>query len=525
MTVSEDGFQREFERLTVERAEAPALIDARSGTLWTYSDLASLTDRAAAFLAANGAGEGKTVVTLLPNSVDTLVLFLGALRAGVHVAPLSPQAKARDIRSWFKLVDPALCVHTASVQSVVEEAGALPKPQQAVIDTGGQLDWLGSAPGIVAASTSRDPSRLFLYTSGTTGEPKALVFDSDRLWAASRAFAMHHEFLDADSRFFNILPMFYLGGLFNLGMIPLCLGGSVVIADAFSGRSYLRFWREVEKFEINVLWLVPTILRGLLRLAGHGPAPKGGSREQIKGCFLGTAPADLPLKERFEETFGIPLLENYGLSETMFITSETLQSQARRTLGSVGEVLPFVQLRCVPSHPDSGDHLPGEIEIKTPYLFLGYLRGNGKIECPITDDGYFATGDLGRVNEQGTLLYEGRTRDIVKKGGHMIVLREIEVLAEEHPLIEEASAIPIDHEFFGEDYVLAVRVRSQAGDGDPLAALQTWLKGELAQFKWPGDIVERTEFPRTMSGKIVKRRLAEEIEKERLTRVAAEVTR
>ncbi|MBW1845121.1 MAG: acyl--CoA ligase, partial [Deltaproteobacteria bacterium] len=245
MTVSEDGFQREFKRLTVERAEAPALIDARSGTLWTYSDLASLTDRAAAFLAANGAGEGKTVVTLLPNSVDTLVLFLGALRAGVHVAPLSPQAKARDIRSWFELVDPALCVHTASAQAVVDETGALPKPQQAVIDTGGQLDWLEPASAIVPASTSRDPSRLFLYTSGTTGEPKALVFDSDRLWAASRAFAMHHEFLDSDSRFFNILPMFYLGGLFNLGMIPLCLGGSVVIADAFSGRSYLRFWHEV----------------------------------------------------------------------------------------------------------------------------------------------------------------------------------------------------------------------------------------------------------------------------------------
>jgi acyl-CoA synthetase (AMP-forming)/AMP-acid ligase II len=186
-------------------------------------------------------------------------------------------------------------------------------------------------------------------------------------------------------------------------------------------------------------------------------------------------------------------------------------------------VLPFVQLRCAPSQPDSGEHLPGEIEVNTPYLFLGYLRGDGQIERPTTDDGYFATGDLGRVNEQGTLLYEGRTRDIVKKGGHMLVLREIEVLAEKHPLIEEASAVPIDHPFFGEDYVLAVRVRSQDDDGDPLASLRTWLKGELAQFKLPGDIVERTDFPRTISGKIVKRRLAEEIQKERLTRVAAEV--
>jgi acyl-CoA synthetase (AMP-forming)/AMP-acid ligase II len=392
-----------------------------------------------------------------------------------------------------------------------------------VIDTGSQLDWLGPASGVATTSTPSDPSRLFLYTSGTTGEPKALVFDSNQLWAASRAFAMHHEFLDSDSRFFNILPMFYLGGLFNLGMIPLCLGGSVVIADAFSGRSYLQFWREVEKFEINVLWLVPTILRGLLRLAGSGASPKGNSRQKVKGCFLGTAPADLPLKERFEETFGIPLLENYALSETLFITSEKLQSQARRTNGSVGEVLPFVQLRCVPSQPDSGEDLPGEIEVKTPNLFLGYLRSDGRIECPTTDDGYFATGDLGRVSEQGTLLYEGRTRDIVKKGGHMVVLREIEVLAEKHPLIEEASAVPIDHPFFGEDYVLAVRVRSQDDDGDPLAALRTWLKGELAQFKLPGDIVERTEFPRTVSGKIVKRRLAEEIEKERLTSVATEV--
>jgi acyl-CoA synthetase (AMP-forming)/AMP-acid ligase II len=361
---------------------------------------------------------------------------------------------------------------------------------------------------------------LFLYTSGTTGEPKALVFDSDRLWAASRAFAVHHDFLDSDSRFLNILPMFYLGGLFNL-----CLGGSVVIADAFSGRSYLQFWREVEKFEINVLWLVPTILRGLLRLAGSGASPRGDSREKIRGCFLGTAPADLPLKERFEATFGIPLLENYALSETVFITSETLGSQAQRTDGSVGEVLPFVDLRCVRSHTDSGDHLPGEIEVKTPYLFLGYVNGDGQMECPTTEDGYFATGDLGRMSERGTLLYEGRTRDIVKKGGHMIVLREIEVLAEKHPLIEEACAVPISHEFLGEDYVLAVTVRSKVDDGDPLAALRTWLKGELAQFKLPGDIIERTGFPRTVSGKIVKRGLAEEIEKERLTRVASDVPR
>jgi len=518
MTASESGFRYDFERLCEKHAEAPALVDAKTGAVRTYADLASLTERAAAFMVANGAGEGKTVVSLLPNSVDTMILFLGALRAGINFAPLSPLASAREIRNWIELVDPALCIHTPSEQDAVATADARPNFRDLTIAADGQLDWLGTEVSNEAPSANPGPSRLFLYTSGTTGEPKAMVFDSDRLWAAAHAFAAHHDFLDSDSRFFNILPMFYLGGLFNLGMIPLSRGGSIVIADAFSGRSYLNFWRNVERFQINVLWLVPTILRGLLRLVKHGGSPSAAQRERIRGCFLGTAPADLPLKTRSEEEFGMPLLENYALSETAFITSETLQSRGLRSDGSVGEVLPFVQLRCAANHSERGDDLPGEIEVKTPYMFLGYLQSDGQIECPTTKDGFFATGDLGHMTREGTLFYDGRTKDIVKKGGHMIVLREIELLAEQHPLVEEASAVPVSHEFLGEDYVLAVRVHPAADGVDPISELQPWLRGELAKFKWPGRILERSDFPRTSSGKIKKRVLAEEIEKDGLAR-------
>jgi acyl-CoA synthetase (AMP-forming)/AMP-acid ligase II len=154
-------------------------------------------------------------------------------------------------------------------------------------------------------------------------------------------------------------------------------------------------------------------------------------------------------------------------------------------------------------------------------MFLGYLQSDGQIECPTTKDGFFATGDLGHLTREGTLFYDGRTKDIVKKGGHMIVLREIELLAEQHPLVEEASAVPISHEFLGEDYVLAVRVHLTADGVDPISELQTWLRGELAKFKWPGRILERSDFPRTSSGKIKKRVLAEEIEKDGLARAAS----
>jgi acyl-CoA synthetase (AMP-forming)/AMP-acid ligase II len=207
------------------------------------------------------------------------------------------------------------------------------------------------------------------------------------------------------------------------------------------------------------------------------------------------------------------VLENFALSETTFITSETLGSRYHRKEGSVGEVLPYVDVRCVGTTVEEDDEGATEILVKTPYLFLGYLQSDDNVKLPETADGYFPTDDLGELNNDGMLFYRGRKRDIIKKGGYMIVLREIEVLAEQHVLVEEAVAVPVPHDFYGEDYVLIVRLGKNPGVDDPLEEIRIWVNANLAQYKWLGKIVQYDDFPRTPSGKVRRRDLAEEIAK------------
>jgi acyl-CoA synthetase (AMP-forming)/AMP-acid ligase II len=501
----------DLKRLFQTQPKAPALIDAHNGASLSYADLDQLTARAAAFLEEHGASPERPVVAVLPNALDTLVLFLGALRAGIDFAPLTPQTSPRDLSGWLDLVKPALCVYSLSSSDVVE--ASVSDVSRISIVPSGSFRWLESTPQADLPGSER-ASRLLLHTSGTTGEPKVLVFDCDRLWSSGRAFAQHHDFLSSNCRFFNILPMSYLGGLYNLCLLPLSLGASVAVGDTFSGKSFISFWADLERLEVNVLWLVPTIIRGLLTLAKRTKS-RGTDlvRNEIRACFAGTASIDLTTKQEFEEEFGIPVLENYALSETTFITSETLGSRYRRKECSVGEVLPYVAVRTASTPGDKDGEKVREIEVRTPYLFLGYLRSDGNVELPETPDGYFRTGDLGNLVGEGTLLYHGRTRDIIKKGGYLIVLREVEVLAEQHPLVEEAVAVPVEHDFYGEDYVLALRLHADADPEEALSEIRIWVNANMAQYKWPGKIVARDEIPRTDSGKVRKRLLSEELSK------------
>lgn len=499
-------FLDDLRRLVGLHETRPAIIDGHDAVVMTWGEMDRRSDHAAAYLAGLGLGTGERLVLQVPNSVDCFLLFLGCMKLGAEFAPLPPQASLREVRSWTALVRPKVAVLADSAVPAVAEALQEAGVATASIRLAKSLAWLPAAEKPARPTRS---GRLLLKTSGTTGEPKAMVFDIDRLWSSGSAFLRYHDFVDADARFLNNLPMSYLGGLFNLGLIPLAAGGCFVAAQPFSGTSFLSFWQDVERFDINVLWMVPTIARGLLAIANRTRRPQVERRRTaIRAAFLGTAPIDLATKEAFEATFNIPLVENFALSETTFFTSETLGSRFRREQGSVGETLPYVEMR-FGERPDP-DAQPAEIEVKSPYLFLGYLGEDGAINLPLTDDGFLRTGDIGHLNARGSLVIDGRTRDIIKKGGHFVPLREIEILAEQHPEVREAVAVPIPHDFYGEDFCLAVHLR-EGHSAEALPALNRWLHDNLVNYKWPQHIVIRDTFPRTASGKVRKKELADEI--------------
>lgn len=494
------SFNRDFDAITLLHGERTAFVAlAPQERSVTYGELGVLIDRTLQWLSDLGVPPGSCIGAMLPNSLDMMVLFLACLRGGYDFAPLSCDSTRPEVVRWAGLVRPAACVHWGllleDVVAGLDGAGVRRVP----IEAAGHLGHLPETGSAAHASGSR----LFLYTSGTTGSAKTIAIDGDRLWSAGYHFVRAHG-ADFDRRFciWNYLPHSYLGGLFNMGLIPISVAGVSVIDEPFSGQTFLRFWQTVERFDINVLWFVPTIVRGMLAVGKRSKrSDLSAYGKKVDLAFLGTAPIGLEAKRDFEAMFGLTLRENFALSETTFITSEFPGDDALRSEGSVGRPLPYVRVR-LDDIEGADDPRYREICVHTPFLAEGYVESEGAIVLE-TRDGFFPTGDVGYLDEAGQLVVTGRIRDIIKKGGHMVGLREIELLSLTHAAVADAAAVPVAHPFYGESYKLCVKLR----EGEPaerLSDVRAFVFDSLARHKWPDDVEAVTDFPSTASGKIRK---------------------
>jgi acyl-CoA synthetase (AMP-forming)/AMP-acid ligase II len=212
-------------------------------------------------------------------------------------------------------------------------------------------------------------------------------------------------------------------------------------------------------------------------------------------------------KQKFSQVFGIEPFENYGLSETTFISSERSHGLALRREGGVGSVMPDIDFKL--SEVDVDGMTLNEILVRTPFMMLGYLDKQGRLELPIDEDGFFRSGDYGRVAD-GQLIITGRRRDIIKKGGILIPLREIELVAEGIDGILEAAAVRLDHPFYGESYEIYIRANQPVADEKIFVDhFSSQIHELLARHKWPERILICNDFPRTASGKVQKHLLNE----------------
>lgn len=495
------SFNRDFEAIVKSYGTRPVLIPTVDGQdVVTYDKLDGLIDRYLSWLASIGAKPGDRIGAVVPNSVEMLTLFLACLRGGYGFAPLACDTSGTEAQSWIELVKPRCVVLGDILPDTIRTALRSAGTEVVEIRTDGANAHL---PAAAERAQGAAGAKLYLFTSGTTGRPKAIVLDGDRLWSAGHDFLGFHGFShDTPFRIWNYLPQSYLGGLFNLCLIPMTVAGSAVVDQSFSGKTFLEFWQTVDRYDLNALWLVPTIVRGLLSVGQRTKRYETKSyRDAIKIAFLGTAPIELAAKTKFEELFGITLLENYALSETTFLTTERQGDLAGRSDGRVGKVLPSAQLdfRPVAENTEVAYH---EILAKTSYLFDGYLEEDGAVRRGLVN-GFFPTGDLGYVDDQEQLVVTGRCKDVIKKGGQLVSLREIELLVLDHPAVSNAAATPIAHPFYGETYKLFVQLTPEAGP-DALDELRRYVYDNVAKYKWPDAVESVTAFEQTGSGKIRK---------------------
>ncbi|MCW2992071.1 MAG: putative o-succinylbenzoate--CoA ligase, partial [Solirubrobacterales bacterium] len=490
--------------------DAVALIDAQDGSTVTFAEMDAEARRVAGNLLAAGLQRGDRLAVLASNSVALAKLYFGCLYAGVCVVPLNPvlsddevgyilgHAGARHLAfdaPFTERLEPALD-GWGVMGLVIDPAGTDPRRHP----IGASVAGAPPVPEPLQACRDGDPA-LIVYTSGSTARPKGVVHRISSLIENARLYgdAMG---IGPDSRFVNLLSMTYLGGYYNLLLLPYACGASTVITPGFSATSILSFWKPIAEHRVNTLWLVPSILSMLLRM-DRGTEGEEHCHSVRPLVLCGTAPLPLPTRRAFESRYGVPIYENYALSETLFLTTAAPAEPSPDN--SVGTLLDGIELRLVDNRGrEVAGGEEGEIVVRTPYRFAGYLdEATGEVADP-TEDGWLATGDVGRFLDEEHLAITGRKKDLIIRGGVNISPASIEEVLVSHPAVLECAVVGVTEPTAGEDVVAVLEL----AEGAALAAVEPELRAlcteRLSSIKRPSRYLTLPDFPYTPNGKIQK---------------------
>ena len=482
------SFAEAFKLTANKYNENLCLISFKTKKKYLYGDFKKLVLRCNTFFLTQNLKKGDCILVSLNNSIEMSIIFFSALVSGLKIAPCYESSTDKEILRLSKIIKPGLILTSKKSLNFKRE-----KINSKTIVLDEKFSWLTK----VQTENYEKNSQLLIATSGTTGEPKVLVINSERLWKSAKSFSNLYKSINSEAVFWNFLSMSYLGGLYNLLIIPFQSGSAILITGDFDSAIAFNFWDIIKKYKINILWVVPSIVRILIKISKRNTAKKNKSLgKNVDLALVGTAPIDVSEKEDFRKIFNIKLLENYGLSETTFISFEP-ENIKKYEQDSVGEVIKNVKIKI--------DKKTQEIFVSTPYLFLGYLNKKGKLIKQYSQKLFFPTGDLGLLSNN-KLFLKGRAKDIVKKAGYLIYLKEIESLVYKLKSIKEAAAVAIKDEIYGENYVIFYT--SDKGDNID-QEIRIYLEENFSKVKLPADYFLIPEMPKTRNGKIIKSSLSD----------------
>lgn len=491
------------------------LIDSIKGNEYTYGDIEDLASRLALIFKEEGLEKGDKVAIILPNCIEFIIIYFACMQLGAVPVPINIKSTPREIAFLLDHSEARmLFVSSLKRQDMVEKIHLLQNEKKLLKTVFlGEVDLLGEIKRRKRLSDTPfgnihdDDTFLMMYTSGTTKQPKGVMISYGALIGNGLAF-IRFQNLERGLRFYGILSLSYTAGFYNLIMVPFLLEGSVVIDEEFGPMSLLTFWKKISKHEVSGLWLVPSILSIMLALDKSELGKKYCNERNIKVAFVGTAPLHESLRKNFEERYSLSLYQSYGLSELLFVSTNSPSFPCNR---GVGRILPGINVNIIreeagAAQPCSSDTFDrsGELLITTEYLMQGYYK-NAEEEKKLMVGGSFFTGDVGFIDEEGYLFITDRKKDLIIKGGINISPKEIEDAVMKLDKVEEVAVIGIPDEKSGEEVVLLVR----AAEGLSGEEIRNYCKENIAPFKAPKYIHFVDKFPKSVTGKIQKNKLRE----------------
>jgi len=472
------------------------------GSHWTHAAFLGRAAQVAHALTSAGLQTGDRVAVQIEKSPEALALYAACAQTGIVFLPLNTAYTAEELAYFVENSGAKLLVCDPTKQDALTEI---------VARSGAQLDTLDAAGGgslMVAAdahptsfdtvSREGDDLAAFLYTSGTTGRSKGAMLTQDNLLSNAQTLAEAWRFTEGDS-LLHALPIFHTHGLFVATNIALITGGSMIFLPKFDIDAVIAHLPRATS-----MMGVPTFYTRLL-------ADGRLTRDLVAHMRLfvsGSAPLLAETHTQFETRTGHRILERYGMTETNMNTSNPYEGERRA--GTVGFALPGVELK-ITEAATGAEVAPGEIgqiEVRGPNVFKGYWQMPEKTAAELREDGFFITGDLGRMDEDGYVHIVGRNKDLIISGGYNIYPKEIELVLDAQPGVLESAVIGVPHADFGET-VLGLIV-AKPGEHPDTAQIMERAAASLARFKHPRKLLVIEDLPRNTMGKVQKNLLREQ---------------
>ena len=492
------------------RAAFPADLDAiavetDTGLLYSWRDLERATAMVANLLASLDLPEGSRIAVQVEKSVEAMVLYLATLRAGYVYLPLNTAYQSAEIEYFIGNAEPAVVVCTSKnfgwVSKIAFKAGTRHVFTLNDDRTGSLLERAAQCRDQYAvAQKSNDDLAVIIYTSGTTGRSKGAMLTHGNMLSNALVLKGYWGWRAGDV-LIHALPIFHVHGLFVAIHGALLSGSKMIWFSKFDARQVV-----VRLPQATVFMGVPTLYVRML-------AQPALSQEAARGMRLfisGSAPMLIETFNAWRERTGHTILERYGMSETVMLTSNPYHAAlGERRGGTVGFPLPGVSLRV---QDDAGRAVAagetGAIVVKGPNVFKGYWRMAEKTREEFTPDGFFKTGDVGVLDARGYVTIVGRAKDLIISGGYNVYPAEIESFINELPGVAESAVVGVPHPDFGEVGV-AVVIPKPGQTVEP-QRIMARLKDSLANFKIPKRCFVASELPRNAMGKVQKKVLREQ---------------
>ncbi len=485
--------------VTESAAGNPEAVAVRLGPLeLTYAELDDRSARLATLLGGRGLRQGDRVGVMLPNVLEFPIAYYGVLRAGGVVVPMNVLLKRREIAFYLEDSGAKLLLAWHGFAAEARDAAADAGVELIEVEPESFAELLGDRePTPEVVETDEGDTAVILYTSGTTGKPKGAELTHFNLSRNSDISARTTSNIAAGDVVLGALPLFHSFGQTVSMNASLRVGATLTLLPKFDPGEALEI---IQRDGVTHFYGVPTMYGALL----HHPDRESYDTSTLRICITGGASMPVEVLRGFEEAFACEVLEGYGLSETSPVASSNHPGRPRKP-GSIGTPLEEVEMKVV---DEDDDEVPrgevGEIVIRGHNVMKGYWQRPDATEEAMRG-GWFHSGDMARVDEDGYFFIVDRKKDLIIRGGYNVYPREVEEVLYEHPKIREAAVVGVPHDEWGEEIGAACVLH----EGEELAPeeVSDYVRERIAAYKYPRVVWFLDDLPKGPTGKILKREI------------------